>query len=97
MFTTNTPVVTAIGHTDDQLIADQVADIATITPTAAGESIVNSRQEFLRVRSSRWSNSLTPRTRPSSRSTNTNRNSPKQSMRRPHPRGSYRFTTRSPS
>ncbi|WP_435197636.1 exodeoxyribonuclease VII large subunit [Natronomonas sp. EA1] len=47
IFTANTPVVTAIGHTDDRLIADQVADVATITPTAAGEYIVNSRQEFL--------------------------------------------------
>jgi len=41
------PVVTAIGHTDDRLIADQVTDVATITPTAAGEYIVNSREEFL--------------------------------------------------
>ncbi|WP_336331025.1 exodeoxyribonuclease VII large subunit [Haloarcula sp. CGMCC 1.2071] len=47
IFTANTPVVTAIGHTDDRLITDQVADVATITPTAAGEYSVNSRQEFL--------------------------------------------------
>ena len=47
IFTANTPVVTAIGHTDDRLIADQMADVATITPTAAGEYIVNSREEFL--------------------------------------------------
>ena len=46
IFTANTPIVTAIGHTDDQLIADQVADVATITPTAAGEYIANSREEF---------------------------------------------------
>jgi len=46
IFTANTPVVTAIGHTDDRLIADQVADVATITPTAAGEYIVNSREDF---------------------------------------------------
>ncbi|MFC7198511.1 exodeoxyribonuclease VII large subunit [Halospeciosus flavus] len=46
IFTANTPTVTAIGHTDDRLIADQVADVATITPTAAGEYIVNSREEF---------------------------------------------------
>lgn len=45
--TANTPVATAIGHTDDRLIADQVSDVATITPTAVGEYIVNSRQEFL--------------------------------------------------
>ena len=47
IFTANTPVVTAIGHTDDQLIADQVADVATITPTAAGEYIAKSRNDFL--------------------------------------------------
>ncbi|GGM51223.1 exodeoxyribonuclease VII large subunit [Haloarcula argentinensis] len=47
IFTANTPVVPAIGHTDDRLIADQLADVATITPTTAGEYIVNSRQEFL--------------------------------------------------
>lgn len=45
--TTNTPVDTAIGHTDDRLIADQVANVATTTPTVAGEYIVNSRQKFL--------------------------------------------------
>ena len=47
IFTANTPIVTAIGHTDDRLIADQVADVAAITPTAAGEYIVKSREEFL--------------------------------------------------
>ena len=47
IFTANTPIVTAIGHTDDRLIADRVADMATITPTAAGEYIVKSRNDFL--------------------------------------------------
>lgn len=47
IFTANTPIVTAIGHTDDRLIADQVADRAAITPTAAGENIVKSRNDFL--------------------------------------------------
>lgn len=47
IFTANTPVLTAIGHTDDQLIADWVADVAAITPTAAGEYIVESREEYL--------------------------------------------------
>jgi exodeoxyribonuclease VII large subunit len=47
IFTANTPVVTAIGHTEDRLIADQVADTAAITPTAAGESIAVSREEFI--------------------------------------------------
>ncbi|WP_135665829.1 exodeoxyribonuclease VII large subunit [Halorhabdus rudnickae] len=46
-FTANTPIVTAIGHTDDQLIADRVADMAAITPTAAGEYIAKSRNDFL--------------------------------------------------
>ncbi|MFC7325883.1 exodeoxyribonuclease VII large subunit [Halorubrum rutilum] len=47
IFTANTPIVTAIGHTDDRLIADRVADMAAITPTAAGESIATSRNDFL--------------------------------------------------
>jgi exodeoxyribonuclease VII large subunit len=47
IYTANTPIVTAIGHTDDRLIADRVADVAEITPTAAGEYIVKSREEFL--------------------------------------------------
>ena len=47
IFTANTPIVTAIGHTDDRLIADRVADMAAITPTAAGEYIAKSRNEFL--------------------------------------------------
>lgn len=37
IFTANTPIITAIGHTDDCLIADWVADMVAITPTAAGE------------------------------------------------------------
>ena len=47
IFTANTPIVTAIGHTDDRLIADRVADMAAITPTAAGEYIAKSRNDFL--------------------------------------------------
>jgi len=85
-------VVTAIGHTDDRLIADQVTDVATITPTAAGEYIVNSREEFLAARSYRWRSNSTPRTKPSSRSTNTSRNSPKQSTRQQPPEGLHRST-----
>jgi exodeoxyribonuclease VII large subunit len=46
IFTANTPIVTAIGHTEDRLIADRVADVAAITPTAAGESVAKSRDEF---------------------------------------------------
>ena len=45
--TANTLVATAIGHTDDRLIADRVADMAAITPTAAGEYIAESRSDFL--------------------------------------------------
>jgi len=47
IFTANTPVVTAIGHTEDRLIADHVADVAAITPTAAGKHIAQSREEFI--------------------------------------------------
>jgi exodeoxyribonuclease VII large subunit len=47
IFIANTPIVTAIGHTDDRLIADRVADMAAITPTAAGEYIAKSRNDFL--------------------------------------------------
>lgn len=37
----------SIGYTDDQLIADRVADMAAITPTASGEYIAKSRNDFL--------------------------------------------------
>lgn len=47
IFTANTPVVTSIGHTEDRLIADHVADVAAITPTAAGEYVAESREEFI--------------------------------------------------
>jgi len=47
IFIANTPIVTAIGHTDDRLIADRVADMAAITPTAAGEYIAKSWNDFL--------------------------------------------------
>ncbi|WP_050049426.1 exodeoxyribonuclease VII large subunit [Halanaeroarchaeum sulfurireducens] len=47
IFTANTPVVTAIGHTADRLIGDHVADVAAITPTAAGEYVAESHEEFI--------------------------------------------------
>jgi len=47
IFTAGTPVVTAIGHTDDRFIADRVADMAAITPSRAGEYFAASREEFL--------------------------------------------------
>ena len=39
--------MTAIGHSEDRLITDQVADVAAITPTATGEYVAESREEFL--------------------------------------------------
>jgi exodeoxyribonuclease VII large subunit len=53
IFTANTPIVTAIGHTDDRLIADRVADMAAITPTAAGEYIATCGNTLLLVSSRR--------------------------------------------
>jgi len=47
IFTAGTPVVTAIGHTDDRFIADRVADMAAITPSRAGEYFAASREDFL--------------------------------------------------
>jgi exodeoxyribonuclease VII large subunit len=47
IFTANTPIVTAIGHTADRLIADEIADVTKITPTAAGEYVARSRDEFI--------------------------------------------------
>lgn len=50
IFTASTPTVTAVGHTDDRLIADKVADRAAITPTQAGEEFAGSRTEFIEAR-----------------------------------------------
>jgi exodeoxyribonuclease VII large subunit len=47
IFTASTPVVTAVGHTDDRFIADKVADMAAITPTRAGEYVAGSRTEYI--------------------------------------------------
>jgi exodeoxyribonuclease VII large subunit len=47
IFTANTPIVTAIGLTDDRLIGDRVVDMAAITPTAAGEYMATSRENSL--------------------------------------------------
>jgi exodeoxyribonuclease VII large subunit len=38
-----TPIVSAVGHTDDQLIADRVADVTVTTPREAGKTVVNER------------------------------------------------------
>ena len=97
IFTANTPVVTAIGHTDDRLIADQVADVATIAPTAAGEYIVNSRKEFLASEIDPLEQQLETAYETFQQEHEQNKNWPKQSMRRPDPRASHRFTTKSRS
>jgi len=47
IFTASTPVVTAISHTEDRPIADRVADMHAIMPTAAGETVATSHDEFL--------------------------------------------------
>lgn len=38
-----TPIVTAVGHTPDQLIADRVADVAVTTPREAGKTVIANR------------------------------------------------------
>lgn len=46
-----TPVVAAVGHREDRTIADETADAAAITPTAAGAEVVrDKREEFARLR-----------------------------------------------
>ena len=46
IFTAKTPVVAAVGHTEDQTIAGGVADVDAITPTEAGEYAVASLDQF---------------------------------------------------
>ncbi len=43
------PVISAVGHEVDVTIADLVADHRSPTPTAAGEDVVPSREELLRL------------------------------------------------
>ena len=43
IYQATTPIVTAVGHTDDQFIADRVADVAVTTPREAGKTVVNER------------------------------------------------------
>ena len=47
IFTAQTPVVAAVGHTEDQTIAGRVADVDAITPTDAGDYAVASVEQFL--------------------------------------------------
>ena len=46
IFTARTPVVAAVGHTEDRTIAGRVADVDAITPTEAGEYAVASLEQF---------------------------------------------------
>lgn len=46
IFTARTPVVAAVGHTEDQTIAGRIADVDAITPTEAGEYAVTSLEQF---------------------------------------------------
>lgn len=41
-----TPVVSAVGHRADATIADRVADASAITPTAAGVTVVENREDL---------------------------------------------------
>lgn len=43
IFTADTPVVAAVGHREDETVAGEVADATAITPTDAGELVVEDR------------------------------------------------------
>lgn len=43
MHDADTPIMSAVGHTDDRLIADRVADAAATTPREAGKEVVSGR------------------------------------------------------
>lgn len=47
IFECETPVVAAVGHREDRTVADEVADVSAITPTAAGETVVRRKAEVL--------------------------------------------------
>ena len=47
IFTSNTPVVAAVGHAEDRTIAGRVADRNAITPTDAGEYVTVDVEQFL--------------------------------------------------
>jgi exodeoxyribonuclease VII large subunit len=47
IFTSNTPVVAAVGHAQDRTIAGRVADRNAITPTDAGEYVTADVEQFL--------------------------------------------------
>lgn len=47
IFTSNTPIVAAVGHAEDRTIAGRVADRNAITPTDAGEYVTADVEQFL--------------------------------------------------
>jgi exodeoxyribonuclease VII large subunit len=47
IFTSNTPVVAAVGHAEDRTMAGRVADRNAITPTDAGEYVTADVEQFL--------------------------------------------------
>ena len=47
IFTSNTPVVAAVGHAEGRTIAGRVADRNAITPTDAGEYVTTDVEQFL--------------------------------------------------
>lgn len=46
IFSANTPIISAVGHETDFTICDFVADIRCATPTASGELVAYSQQDF---------------------------------------------------
>lgn len=46
IFTAGTPIVTAVGHREDEPLAGEVADATAITPTEAGTVVVPDRKEL---------------------------------------------------
>lgn len=43
IYRATTPIITAVGHTADQLIADRVADVSVTTPREAGKTVIEQR------------------------------------------------------
>ncbi len=46
VFTAQTPIVVAVGHRDDEPLVGEVADATAITPTEAGTTVVEDREEI---------------------------------------------------
>ncbi len=47
IFNSNTPIITGIGHREDETVSDYVADNQCITPTEAGKEAVPKKQELI--------------------------------------------------